>query len=170
MNLTSPLYPKRYPIHSRCEWFVTAAEGGTTTIYFIHFDTKRNQHYFNVGSGSNPGSADTSVFRHSGQHMPRTVSVDGTIMWITFTSDHEKSLTGFVVQLEWSDLNGTYENVTYIVQRILCFFFQMFCLGREVECVYKNEHVHYALWWTWSTKGQAIGKLLPIIIITCFGL
>ncbi|XP_072032865.1 bone morphogenetic protein 1-like [Amphiura filiformis] len=104
INLTSPLYPKPYPTEIVCEWLVTTTDGGTTRIRFIYFDTKLDQHYFEVGFGATP-SPETSVYRHSGQNMPKTVAVDGSEMWIEFSSDHEKSLSGFLVLLEWAPMN-----------------------------------------------------------------
>ena len=104
-NLTTPSYPQTYPSYLDCQWMVTAPQNGYIVVYFLDIDTEFNYDFLSIGVGANV-TENSTVSRVSGSSGPTSISVNGSSMWIRFTSDGRVGGSGVFIELQWSSNPG----------------------------------------------------------------
>ncbi|XP_072029481.1 uncharacterized protein [Amphiura filiformis] len=104
-NLTSPNYPKSFPVNTECVWTVTA-EFGIPTITFVDVSLQERYDFVKVGN------LDKTIIEVTGDNLysgPHSITVNGTTAKITFLSwqyTYER-YRGFWLYLTWSPHNYT---------------------------------------------------------------
>ena len=106
-NLTTPLYPRTYPDYLDCRWFISASDNGHIIVTFLDFETEFYYDFINIGAGSIV-SESSIEYEFSGSTSPNRLSVDGSLMWIQFTSDRRYGEPGVLMEIWWSSNPGLY--------------------------------------------------------------
>ena len=107
-EVTSPFFPAYYPDNVDCFWSVTSdALTGYIVVSFVTLDLQYLDDFLVVGYGEETGLSSTAKARLSGANAPRTGTINGTALWLRFTTSNIGQVDiGFKLLLEWSDTYG----------------------------------------------------------------
>ncbi|XP_072046375.1 tolloid-like protein 2 [Amphiura filiformis] len=113
-NISSPWYPRQYPLTQDCHWLVTTPTPGNIIATFFDFDTGpgHDKLYFASLNYTIPYDVDHIVVgkhlqRFTGRYFPRSVVVPWTDMQIAWdASVWTAGGRGFALELSWSSPDG----------------------------------------------------------------
>ncbi len=115
-SVTSPLFPKQYPLTIDCTWTLTTSAKGNIVIDFIEMDTGQNYDKFYIASpeATIPFDVDELiegplVLRFTGSQAPRSVLLQGQenmkMVWDASLWSPDKQ-SGFAVRISWASSNS----------------------------------------------------------------
>lgn len=101
--LTSPKYPNVYLPSTKCIWIFQGVDEGAFLMRFFYlylYDT------LEIGTGYHV--SNETVVIELGLYFPNTLSVNGSSMWIQFTSADAYGCCGFFIEIERTQNYGKY--------------------------------------------------------------
>ena len=110
ISINTPNYPNNYKNNEFCRWFIRgadnvqagrrkrAARGVSITIK--DFVTEEYYDVMKIGLGDNISDKNSVVMEASGPFAPPDLQMDGSVFWITFNADPDKTERGFSIYLE----------------------------------------------------------------------
>ena len=116
-NVTSPLFPKQYPLTIDCSWTLVTSVKGTVVIEFITLNTGHNYDKFYIASpnATIPLDVDVTiegplVLRFSGSQAPRAMLLPHSELQMVWDSSvwSPNVQTGFLVRITLGGTNSKY--------------------------------------------------------------
>ncbi len=80
-------------------WYINAHEVGFIEFKFIHFYLERKNDFFTIGYGSDVKNDTSRVLHLDGVTAPRSLTVNSSQVWATFTTDQGTSDNGYVIDI-----------------------------------------------------------------------
>ena len=107
IEVTSPFFPEYYPDNVDCFWIVTSENiEGFIVVSFITLSLQNGEDFLTIGVGKVTQNWDVMA-RLTGTIAPRAGTVNGTALWIRFTTNNIGQIFhGFRLQLELSETHG----------------------------------------------------------------
>ncbi|XP_072019278.1 uncharacterized protein [Amphiura filiformis] len=123
--IQSPDYPRPYPDFHRCQWHLTASNGGRLLVNFTHFDLEMDYDFLHVAVGLQDSDY---LFSLTGSERQLDLISPGSTLVLTFSSDVSTGLTGFsliVTEISITDFDSCNNGVQVVpVDRdIFCNYF-----------------------------------------------
>ena len=107
-HMSQPTYPYNYANNLDCRWYFTSTND-FVVIRFVYFSVDTNSDFLSVGYGHKI-TLNTTVLNLSGMKSPSFVTVNSSLVWMTFTTDSKFSSSsqwaGFYITLESSESFG----------------------------------------------------------------
>ena len=108
--LISPFYPDKYAPRLSCQYIINT-NAPFIRMAFDVFDTEYLFDVFEVGLGPNV-SVDTRILRISGDKAPTSLTLNASMVWITFKSDGYSESDGYMLKIWSSSVYGKSEEKT----------------------------------------------------------
>ena len=99
INFTSPGYPSTYGNDIICVWTVIATDDTKVLVEFISFEMERGYDFFILGNGEDPGQSSSVIGRLTGNVILRTLTSDGSDMWMKLVTDGTGTRRGFHIDI-----------------------------------------------------------------------
>ena len=116
-NVTSPLFPRQYPLTISCTWTLTTSAKGTIVIEFLTLDTGFGYDKFYIASRNATlplevyqSYEDPIVWRFTGSESPKLVLIKQrtiNMVWDVSIWSPDKQ-TGFAVEISWGESNSKF--------------------------------------------------------------
>lgn len=99
-NITSPLFPFKYPTRVNCVWFLSAPVNHTVKLTLEEFQLEKDKKcfydYMEFYNGENITDEDSLIEnRRCGNHSPFTIESSGQNLSVVFNSDKSETFKGF---------------------------------------------------------------------------
>lgn len=96
VEVTSPNWPNNYEHSKTCQWFLESPGDNPLSIVLNSFDTEPLFDVLTIGNGHSSADISTVITELNGEVMSGTqYTSDENRIWITFTTDAQKSRQGF---------------------------------------------------------------------------
>lgn len=106
-EISSPGFPKKYPLNKECTWIILAPKGKTIKLLFQEFELEKHSNcrydYLEVRDGDGPQKFLLGKF--CGDIAPNRINSSGNAMYIKFYSDGLIAKRGFI--MTWKIIQGT---------------------------------------------------------------
>jgi hypothetical protein len=100
IELHSPNYPSNYGNQEDCRWFIRSEmPGRVLTLTVLDFVTENRYDVLRAGVGDNVLDQGARYIDSSGNDRPNGFESHNPVMWITFTTDAEKTERGFSLEI-----------------------------------------------------------------------
>ena len=105
-DLFSPNYPEPYPPNTFCQWIIRAPSGQRIRGHFNHVYLEDGVDVLHVGTGLGDAEFDRLAYSGTTAQVPLDVISPGTILVLTWESNHVVEAQGFSVRFEIVDPPG----------------------------------------------------------------
>ena len=105
-QITSPGYPKEYPLNKQCTWVISAPNGKAVKLQFKEFELEKHfscrYDYLEVKDSDE--QQKSLLGKYCGDAIPSPVQSSGSTMYVKFYSDELNAYRGFA--LNWHTIDG----------------------------------------------------------------
>ena len=112
--IQTPNFPDNYEDNQFCRWTISGPDGTFLLVETTEFLTELNYDWMRFGTGLDSTSVESLLLELSGSQVPIIFKTEGSQMWMTFSSDHDKTETGIslTIQMETDRDGKFYTSVT----------------------------------------------------------
>ena len=112
--IQTPNFPANYEDNQFCRWTISGPDGTFLLVETTEFLTELNYDWMRFGTGLDSTSVESLLLELSGSQVPIIFKTEGSQMWMTFSSDHDKTETGIslTIQMETDRDGKFYTSVT----------------------------------------------------------
>lgn len=127
--IQTPNFPANYEDNQFCRWTVSGPEGAFLLVETTEFLTELNYDWMRYGTGLDPTSMESLLLELSGSQVPIIFKTEGSELWMTFSSDHDKTETGISIKIQVeTDGDRKFCNRVWLIHKYIRHFKQSYWL------------------------------------------